>query len=110
MNCRWGRTIMNAPALRIKRLSSLALKACHAFKCSQSSFPQQHVKAAEGSGVSTREKLASEFVKSSIFAVASNKLLARGESGLVERDRVGVSVDGSCSCMYNVRTTDDSGQ
>lgn len=101
---------MNAPALRIKRLSSLALKACHAFKCSQSSFPQQHVKAAAGSGVSTREKLAREFVKSSIFAVASNKLLARGESGLVERDRVRVSVDVCCSCIYNVRTADDEDQ
>lgn len=76
----------DAPALRMRRDSSLLFKPCHAFKCSQSSLAQQHVNAAAGSGVATREKLAKVFVKSSMLAVASNRLLARVESGLVERD------------------------
>lgn len=74
----WGKR--DAPALRIKRPSSLFFNAAHALLDWQSSLPQQQVVASGGSGDGTRLKLESAAVRSSIVAVTLRKLL--GESGV----------------------------
>jgi hypothetical protein len=86
-------TESGAPALRIKRLSSLDFSIDQALALSQSSLPQQQTSGIDKSGEGSREKLASATVRSSIVEVARYRLPVSVVSGEPVCDR-------DCSCSY----------